>query len=251
MRVWMFRLAVTALLGLAPLAVEAGVEANISVNANQTVHWANHTLGEIQTTVPPFAQMPPSGPNSSNYWGDAYDPGTIPGYIDLADFGDLITITASGEWDSGQPGSIVSGPEGNGIFTITQGAYAIMGVSQLGASLNTLVGVFTTDSTPNIGDVTPPILNTLLGDDMTNPLLNQAFAIGALLEGIHIPVGATRLYLGLHNSHAWTNAQGSVDVTVEAIPEPASLIVWGMLGAAGIAAYRRRRKREVATEAIA
>lgn len=247
MRIFLFAVAALAMsLSFAPSASRAAVETIVEVNATQTVHFANRTLAEIQATVPGGAVMPPNAPSSSNYWGDAYQANTIPAYVDLTGMGPVLNISAIGSWKATNAAS-ATGPEGNGVVVLTQGVYAELGVSQLQASLNTLVGVFTTDTSPTVGSVTPATLSTLLSSDMTTPELNQAFAIGALLNGIQIPEGATGLWLGIHNGYDWSGGTGSVTVTVEGVPEPASLAVWSILGAVGMAyGYRRRKAGEPA-----
>jgi len=76
-----------------------------------------------------------------------------------------------------------------------------------------------------------------LGDDMTHPLLQQTFVIGASLQNIGIPTGATRLFFGLNNGYEWSNNVGAVDVTV--VPAPAAILL-GLLGL-GVAGSKLRK----------
>lgn len=247
MRIFNFAVVAVALTMLWTAPARAAVETIVTVDATDTVHFANRNLGQIQATVPNGAIIPPNAPSSSNYWGDAYEGSTLPAFVDVTGMGPILNISAVGTWQATNA-LAASGPGGNGVLVLTQGVYAELGVSQLHAALNTLVGVFTTDTSPIVGSVTPATLSTLVGDDMTTPELNQAFAIGALLNGIVVPEGATGLWLGIHNGYDWSGGQGSVTVTVEGVPEPASLAVWSILGLCG-AAYARRRKQTVEIQA--
>lgn len=217
----------------------AGVETTVTVHAHDSVALAGPIAEATLSPIPEwFAGVFPA--NALNLFHDAYLHETFPVEIDLAGFGDLLTISAEGEWDNNLPGlGDPSGPDGNGNVMNTHAIYTAYGVSRIRADLNTLVGLFTTDLGP-IPFFPPDMLEEGV-DDMTNPELNQTFAINSLLEGIHVPDGATTLWLGMHTHRAWNRGVGSVEVTVQAVPEPGSLIVWGLLSMCGVAAYRRRR----------
>jgi hypothetical protein len=199
------------------------VLADITVNVPGTscVYFAGQT-----TTVP----LTGSGPWSF-FEVDRADADTLPVYVDIIGLGNTISITASGLWDHTPDVSAGSGPGGTiGEVYATDTDYDDLGISLMtGAPVNMLLGTFLTDAAPSA----PAPAALTYGDVMTSPLLNQTFAIGDALEGINVPVGATRLFLGLNNGWEWTNNSGSVDVTVVPVPGAVLLGVLG-LGAVGI-----------------
>ena len=107
----------------------------------------------------------------------------------------------------------------------------------INADLNLLVGTFTDSTGPSLGSA-PSRLEVGI-DDMTMPGLNQAFGIGASLANIMIPIGATKLYFGLHNGFEWTNNVGSVSVEIS-VPEPFTIVVFliGLVGLGFMRGYR-------------
>ena len=129
-------------------------EGTVTVSANHTVYFAGHTLDELRTLA--FA----AGYNPyDDYWDDL-DDGTasLPlVYIDLAGFGNLISISASGFW--GKHGNVESwtGPEGKGASdaNISRKQYGVYGISLLDAPKQLLVGVFVSDAKPD-PSATPP-----------------------------------------------------------------------------------------------
>ncbi|HET9834372.1 MAG TPA: PEP-CTERM sorting domain-containing protein [Vicinamibacterales bacterium] len=65
--------------------------------------------------------------------------------------------------------------------------------------------------------------------------MNTRFFIGdgRRLDGVTpqyfiVPNGATRLFLGTMDGFEWNNNAGSLDVTVAAVPEPATLTLLGL-----------------------
>jgi hypothetical protein len=148
--------------------------------------------------------------DSANYHRDQTDPNIMPPHIGVYNWR-TVSIRATGIWGHPQ----LSGPDGIGGRDDTHDEYVNLGgISRVMAPLNTLVGVFLTDDPPDPG-ATPDSLNLFLGDDMTVPELQQAFAIGSSLEYITVPEGATRLFFGHNDGYEWNNNVGSVEVTYE------------------------------------
>jgi len=111
-----------------------------TVEGTQTVYFAGRTQFELMS-------FPLSGG-----WvqSDVLDPDTVPDAIDITGLGSLISISASGLWSHtpDPSGPAATGPEGRGIFELSQAEYEPFGVSLLGADLNMLAGVFLSDTAP-------------------------------------------------------------------------------------------------------
>jgi hypothetical protein len=157
----------------------------------------------------------------------------IPPFIDITSWesaGIKLSITATGSW--GHHVALHSGPDGYESNYETHEEYDDLGISRVYAPLNSLVGVFLGDDSPDPAAM--PASLTIGIDDMTTPVLQQTFVIGSILENITIPSGATRLFLGLNDAAEWWNNDGDMNVTVT--PEPATLLLLGL----GSLVLRRR-----------
>ena len=206
------------LLLLAPIPAKAS-KGTVTVSANHTVYFAGHALEELRTLALDAGHNP-----DDNYWGDLDDStASLPGvYVDLAGFGNLLSVSASGLWGKQPNSDNWTGPEGKGASdaNISHARYGVFGISLLDAPKQLLVGVFVFDAPPDpeaTPSEAPPIRD--IDDLITTPALNQAFGIGASLENIVVPDGATRLCFGMHDGREWSNNGGSVEVTVTTIAE--------------------------------
>jgi HpiC1 cyclase len=138
-------------------------------------------------------------------------------------------------------------PDGNANVLYTK--LEEHGKSRLTSRIDSLVGVFLDDSEPA---VSPPPNALDFTDNFDfhslSPELKQPFFVGdgraddRSLQDFHVPAGATRLFLGTHDGFDWRNNLGTFQVTVWAVPEPASLVVLvGVIVAVAVPDYRRRR----------
>ena len=211
----------------------------VTVPGKSTVYFAGQTAGDMPLSASGYDYK------SNVFHGDGNDSSTLPPSIDVTGFGGTIPgIVASGQWGFGA--SYQEGPAGgaftqfgtNGVGT-SHAEYDDLGISLLTAPYNGLAGVFLGGGKPAAPAPSP--LSTLAGHDMTTPALQQSFYIGESLSNITVPSGATRLFFGLHNGHEWNNNVGSL--TLQVVPEPASLAVWGVLGGLGLAGVWWRRRR--------
>ena len=219
-----------------PQSIQASVTlGDFTVNGKQSVTFAGRTQAELQAIAD---AAPASTDRLSDLKTDILDYNNIkPTEISIVGY-ESVSISADGEWNHTPSGG--TGPGGNGNPRTTAAAYQLFGISGMAADLNTLVGVFLSDAIPDPNS-TPPLLSDLAGDDMSNPDIAQTFAIGESLSDIIVPVGATRLFLGMHDGREWINNSGYVTVTAEAVPEPSTILVWSLLGLFGLIGYKRLR----------
>lgn len=119
---------------------------------------------------------------------------------------------------------LATGPDGNTSKVVSNFLGAEHGKSNLTAPINAVVGVFLSDSQPNLLGSTPASLDfsTPASRDFTAlaPPLRQVFFIGdgrtaaGEIQKFTIPAGATRLFIGTMDGYEWNNNVGEYVVTI-------------------------------------
>jgi hypothetical protein len=123
------------------------------------------------------------------------------------------------------------------------------GISDIRAPIESLVGVFLTDSAPNLSAPPEKLNFQTLGLDFASlsPELQQLFFIGDgrtaddVVQEFSIPADASRLFLGTMDGFGWWNNSGTITVDVaQVVPEPEIYaMLFAGLGLIWFAARRR------------
>lgn len=127
------------------------------------------------------------------------------------------------------------------------------GMSDIKAPINSLVGVFLSDTLPNLSPPPPKLDFQAIGLDFASlaPDIQQVFFIGdgrtsgGVIQQFAIPGSATRLFLGTMDGVEWLNNSGVVTLNVsQVVPEPETYAMFcaGLI-LLGWVAKRRRTGR--------
>ena len=195
----------------------------ITINS---VFSASVTETVLGTSDPWLAGMPNGATASSGDVAPAQSPAEM---VDLqVSPGQFLIFSASGK-----VGHIATatrfGPEGDTSRVVVHREGAENGISSCRAPINSLVGVFLGPGLPSLTPA-PVSLNfeSQAARDYASlsPALKQVFFIGDGLtstgstQGIRVPPGATRLFLGPMDGFSWYDNVGAFIVTVTVVPVP-------------------------------
>lgn len=146
--------------------------------------------------------------------------------------------------------SSIDGNVYNGTLFWDHEAGAQNGISDIRAPINSLIGVFLTDSVPNLSPAPAGLDFQTFGLNFTtlSPQIQQVFFIGDgmtsgnVIQQFLIPDAATRLFLGTMDGTEWVNNSGAISIHVaQAIPEPEIYMM--LLAGLGLMAALSRRRR--------
>jgi hypothetical protein len=174
--------------------------------------------------------------------------------------GGILTFTGASGGVSNTPRcdgtncSSIDGNVYNGVLFYDHGEDAQNGISDIKAPINSLVGVFLTDSRPDLTSAPSKLDFEATGLNFTalSPEPKQVFFIGdgmtsaGTVQQFSIPSSATRLFLGTMDGGEWLNNSGAIMVNVaQGVPEPEiySMLFAGLVLLGCVA--KRRTSREV------
>ena len=138
--------------------------------------------------------------------------------------GQTLVFNVTGGQASVGSAETASDPNGNTTSILKHSLGGVLGKSDISAPSNSLVGVFLTNSDPsNQPSPSAYDFSTQTARDYTAlaPAIGQVFFIGSgktstgAIHLITVPVGGTRLFLGVMDAYQWNNNVGSVSVSIQ------------------------------------
>lgn len=165
--------------------------------------------------------------------------------------GQALWFNVSGSVRNG-PGTPTDPPDGNGLNVVTNNGGREFGMSNIIAPINSLLGVFLSDSRPDLSGAPASLDFSELEDReflSLTPALQQVFFIGngrtagGLRQDFVAPQGATRLFFGSLDAFGWDGNAGQFTVGTVVVPAPgvASVVTAGL----ALGVLRRTRRGEI------
>lgn len=174
--------------------------------------------------------------------------------------GRILTFTGTTGGVSNTPtcaGTNCSSADGNvynGVLFYDHESGSQNGISDIRAPINSLLGIFLTDSAPSLLSPPSKLDFQTIGLNFTalSPKLQQVFFIGdgrtsgGVTQEFSIPASATRLFLGTMDGNEWSNNSGAIVVDiVQSVPEPHTYAMY--IAGLGVMVFMTGRRKAPST----